>query len=128
MASIGINERIWARAHAVPQTNPYNPTDETQSPESYISLLDRYLQLIPYMAPVPTPTTLSHPDLHLDNIFVDPDTMKITCIIDWQSTLVSEPYFQRSYPQMLIPIESPARNDNEPDATESNPDVDDFLK
>lgn len=128
MASIGINERMWAQAHAVPQSNPYNPTDEAQSPEGYVSLLDRYLQLIPYMAPLPTPTTLSHPDLHMDNIFVDPDTMEITCIIDWQSTLVSEPYFQHSYPQMLTPVESYAIDNDKTDTTESNPDVNDFLK
>ncbi|RDI84813.1 hypothetical protein Vi05172_g5260 [Venturia inaequalis] len=128
MASIGTNERKWAQAHAVPQSNPYNPTGEAQSPEGYISLLDRYLQLIPHMAPPPTPTMLSHPDLHLDNIFVDPDTMEITCIIDWQSTLVSEPYFQRSYPQMLILVESRARDDDETDTIGLSPDVNDFLK
>jgi hypothetical protein len=65
----------------------------------------------------------------MDNIFVDPNTKEITCIIDWQSALVSEPYFQRSYPQMLTPIESPAEDDkDEEGATESDPDVDDFLK
>jgi aminoglycoside phosphotransferase (APT) family kinase protein len=34
--------------------------------------------------------TLSHPDLHLDNIFVDPDTKRITHIIDWQSAVISD--------------------------------------
>ncbi|RDL38309.1 uncharacterized protein BP5553_02649 [Venustampulla echinocandica] len=130
MASVGINERLWARTHAVPRTNPYYPTDQAQSPESYVSLLDRYLQLIPYMAPAPAPTTLSHPDLHQDNIFVDPDTEEITCIIDWQSASVSEPYFQRSYPQILTPVESTAKDndDDGKDGTESDPDVDNFLK
>jgi len=82
------------------------------------------------LAPAPTPTTLSHPDLHLDNIFVHPESKKITSIIDWQTALVSEPYFQQSYPQMLTPVESPSEDDNkdEEDATELNSDMNDFLK
>ncbi|KAF7617594.1 hypothetical protein AFLA_006510 [Aspergillus flavus NRRL3357] len=33
---------------------------------------------------------LWHPDLHLDNVFVDPNTHEITSIIDWQSALSEE--------------------------------------
>ena len=67
-------------------------------------MLERYLQLVPYLSPGPFRTSLSHPDLHLDNIFVDPDTKKITCIIDWQSASVSEPFLQHSIPRMLLPV------------------------
>jgi hypothetical protein len=38
--------------------------------------------------------TLWHPDLHLDNIFVDPDSHKITGIVDWQSAVVAPLFYQ----------------------------------
>jgi len=106
MTSVGVNERLFARTYPVPHTNPCY----SRPPEIFVSLVDRYLQLVPYMAPTPTPTptSLSHPDLHLDNNFVDPDTKEIAYIIDWQSAVVSEHYFQRIYPQMLTPVESHA--------------------
>lgn len=50
-------------------------------------LLEIYTALAPHLAPTPTSEQLnriSHPDLHLDNIFVDPETYCITSIIDWQ--------------------------------------------
>ncbi|TVY27963.1 Altered inheritance of mitochondria protein, mitochondrial [Lachnellula hyalina] len=106
MAAMGINEIQWATAYAKPQINDYPSNETPDSPEDYISLLERYLQLAPHLSPGPFRTSLSHPDLHLDNIFVDPDTKKITCIIDWQSASVSEPFFQPSIPRMLIPVGS----------------------
>lgn len=48
--------------------------------------------------------TLSHPDLHLDNIFVDPDTKRITHIIDWQSAAISDVFLQHRFPRMLEPL------------------------
>lgn len=104
MATMGINEIEWAKAYAKPQINVCRSIDVPDSPDDYISLLERYLQLVPYITPGPTRTTLSHRDLHLDNIFVDPDTKKITCVIDWQSTSVSEPFFQQVTPRMLLPV------------------------
>lgn len=44
---------------------------------------------------------ISHPDLHLDNIFIDPVANNITCIIDWQLASVSPICLHRRYPQML---------------------------
>jgi hypothetical protein len=104
MAGMGINEIQWAKAHAKPQINPYRSIEEPICPDDYISLLNRYLQVIPYLSPGPFRTSLSHPDLHLDNIFVDPDTKKITCIIDWQSASVSEPFLQHRIPRMLLSV------------------------
>lgn len=129
MTSIGLNERSWARSHAIPQINPYRLSNEAQSPSSYISLLDQYLALLPHLSPAPIPATLSHPDLHLDNIFVDPETMEIKCIIDWQSASVSEPYFQHSYPPMLSPITFTIKNDDrEAIALGEDPEVEKFLR
>lgn len=41
--------------------------------------------MIPHLSTAHRGYTLSHPDLHLGNIFVD-DNLNITCIIDWGST------------------------------------------
>ncbi|KAJ5130818.1 uncharacterized protein N7515_006857 [Penicillium bovifimosum] len=43
---------------------------------------------------------LWHPDLHLDNIFVDPDTCQITRIVDWQSACVAPLFYQSGVPRM----------------------------
>jgi hypothetical protein len=87
--------------------NYYRPGDTPELPEEYISLLQRYVILAPYLTSAFTKElhskTLFHPDLHLDNIFVDPDTKKITNIIDWQSAPVSEVLFQHRVPTMLPP-------------------------
>ncbi|RFU25586.1 hypothetical protein B7463_g10750, partial [Scytalidium lignicola] len=42
-----------------------------------------------------------HPDLHCDNLFVDPDTNKITQIIDWQSALVAPLFLQSRVPRII---------------------------
>ena len=104
MAAMGVNEIHWTTAYAKSQMNSHRSNETPDSPDDYISLLRRYLQIAPHLSPAPFRTSLSHPDLHLDNIFVDPDTKKITCIIDWQSASVSEPFLQHSIPRMLIPI------------------------
>jgi hypothetical protein len=62
-----------------------------------LKLLGQYLDLAPAMISPPTSdeidmSTLWHPDLHLDNIFVDPNTMEISSVLDWQST-VAAPFF-----------------------------------
>ncbi|KAH8817179.1 hypothetical protein F5884DRAFT_874085 [Xylogone sp. PMI_703] len=104
MAAMGINEIRWAKVYARPQINPHRSIETADSPDDYISLLNRYLQVVSYLSPRAFRTSLLHPDLHLDNIFVDPDTRRITCIIDWQSVSVSEPFFQNNIPRMLLPV------------------------
>ncbi|KAG0645021.1 Altered inheritance [Hyphodiscus hymeniophilus] len=110
MAGMGINEIQWAKAYAKPKLNAYRSIETPVSPDDYISLLNRYLQVAPHLSPGPFRTSLSHPDLHLDNIFVDPDTKKITCIIDWQSASVSEPFLQHRIPRMLLPVDRRSSN------------------
>src|SRR6266536_2457297 len=122
MAAMGINEIQWAKAFAKPQMNAYRSIETPDSPDDYISLLKRYLQLLPYLSPGPFRTSLSHPDLHLDNIFVDPDTKKITCIIDWQSASVSEPFLQHSIPRMLLPVSLGERLEAAPDESNARAD------
>lgn len=130
MAAIGFNERSWAQSYAAPRVNPYSLSDEHESPSNYTLLLDQYLQLVQHIAPPPIPATLWHPDLHLDNIFIEPETKEIKCIIDWQSASISEPYFQYSYPPMLTPIiltEIDARNEGEPESR-ADPEAENFLR
>lgn len=74
-----------------------------ETPSDYISLVSRYIALAPYLVSKSNelPNRISHPDLHLDNIFINPKTNQITCIIDWQRTSISPMPFQRPFPQML---------------------------
>jgi hypothetical protein len=104
MAAIGINEILWAKHYAQPRINAYRSIEVCETPEEYISLLDRFLRIVAPLSPIPCDTALSHPDLHLDNICIDPDTMEISCIIDWQSASVSEPFFQPDIPRMLLQV------------------------
>jgi hypothetical protein len=48
----------------------------------------------------PLHTALLHPDLSLNNIMVDPNTLNITGIIDWECTNAS-PKWQDTYPEFL---------------------------
>jgi hypothetical protein len=52
--------------------------------------------LVPQNNEVANSTLLWHPDLHLDNVFVDPESYKITPIVDWQSTTAAPVFFQCS--------------------------------
>jgi len=79
--------------------NYYRSLTKPELPHEMLSLIDRYLQLAPAMVPsqwskdidIHSPT-LWHPDLHPNNIFVDPESKKISQIIDWQSAS-SLPFF-----------------------------------
>lgn len=70
---------------------------EPEQPSEMLDLLSRYLQLAPAMIPPSTSDdlnafTLWHPDLHLDNLFVNYNTMQVTSVVDWQSA-AAVPYF-----------------------------------
>ena len=75
-------------------------------PEEAMSLLERYLQVSACMVPpcevedTHSPT-LWHPDLHLDNVYVDPTSQQITRIIDWQGTAAMPLYYQYGIPRMF---------------------------
>jgi Ser/Thr protein kinase RdoA (MazF antagonist) len=77
-----------------PSNNYYRPSQNRELPEDGISLLEKYLDISSYLVPQPSDdrssaNVLWHPDLHLDNIFVDPNTFQITHIVDWQSACVA---------------------------------------
>jgi hypothetical protein len=95
----------WIKAHAVPRMNYYRSNRNRQLPEDGIALLEKYLDVSSHLVPPPADKSSSanvlwHPDLHLDNIFVDPDTCQITRIVDWQSAYVAPLFYQSGVPRM----------------------------
>jgi hypothetical protein len=78
--------------------------ESPETPNDYITLITHFLALAPYLAAssnIEQPNRISHPDLHLDNIFFDPETNRVTCIIDWQQASACPISLKRSPPQML---------------------------
>lgn len=77
-----------------------------ESPEEMICLLNQYLQLSPAMIPPQSvddtlSPTLWHPDLHLNNIFVDAESKEISYLIDWQSAAALPFFYQCTVPAMF---------------------------
>ncbi|KAL8687453.1 MAG: hypothetical protein Q9218_006377 [Villophora microphyllina] len=70
-----------------------------------LTALQDYIKVSRYLAPRYSPATvpvLWHSDLHLSNIYVNPDEpTRITCIIDWQSTHVAPLFYQVETPEFL---------------------------
>lgn len=103
-AALGKNEIEWATSYARQRINFYRSMETPETPNDYITLIKGFLGLSPFLAAssnIEQPNRISHPDLHLDNVFIDPGTNRITCIIDWQQTSVCPISLQRSCPQML---------------------------
>lgn len=79
--------------------NFYRSSTDPELPEDAMKLLAKYDQIASLLAPrsndgLAASNTLWHPDLHLDNVFVDPDSYKITGIVDWQSAVVAPLFYQ----------------------------------
>lgn len=85
--------------------------------------LRKYMALAPYLIPSDKSfhaPVLWHPDLHTDNIFIDPgDLTKITAIIDWQSTHIAPLFLQVRHPA-LLDYEGPTPEKLEPPPLPSN--------
>ncbi|KKZ65440.1 hypothetical protein EMCG_08730 [[Emmonsia] crescens] len=102
--AIGKNEIAWINAHASPRTNAYVSLKDPELPDHALSLLSKYMDATPYLVPddpIASANVLWHPDLHLDNVFVDPVTCKITGIVDWQSASVAPLFYQSCVPRMF---------------------------
>lgn len=79
--------------------NYYRSLKHPELPEDALELLAKYEQVASLLAPSKNnksaaANTLWHPDLHLDNIFVDPVSHRITGIVDWQSAAVAPLFYQ----------------------------------
>lgn len=102
------NEAQFIEAHARLRMNYHRSLTEAELPDEMLDLLDKYLKLSPAMIPPRLSDfadfhspTLWHPDLHLDNVFVDPKSKKITHIIDWQSAAVLPLFYHGKVPAMF---------------------------
>ncbi|CAG8004782.1 unnamed protein product [Penicillium salamii] len=103
--ALGRNEMAWIKSHAVPRMNHYRSSQIKELPEDGLALLKKYIDVAPHLVPPSTDESgcanvLWHPDLHLDNIFVDPDTHQITRIVDWQSASVAPLFYQSGVPRL----------------------------
>ncbi|PKY04219.1 hypothetical protein P168DRAFT_297132 [Aspergillus campestris IBT 28561] len=104
--ALGRNEIAWIQSHARPRMNYYRSSEDHELPSDGIALLTQYMNAAPYLVPQATDEAatfkvLWHPDLHLDNVFVDPATCEITCIVDWQSACVAPLFYQSDIPRMF---------------------------
>ncbi|OOO13798.1 aminoglycoside phosphotransferase [Aspergillus oryzae] len=93
--ALGKNEIAWIKSHAKSRMNYYRSMEDQEHPEDGLALLTQYMDAASYLIPssddeAASSNVLWHPDLHLDNVFVDPNTHEITSIIDWQSALNEE--------------------------------------
>jgi hypothetical protein len=107
VGAMAANAKRYITTHARPRMNYHRSLTEPELPEEVLDLLNRYLRLsssmVPPLGTVDTHSpTLWHPDLHLDNVFVDPDSKKITRIIDWQSASVMPFFYQCGVARMFL--------------------------
>lgn len=85
--------------------NYYQSLKTQEHPDDGLGLLTKYTKVAPYLIPKSTNEAASNnvlmqPDLHLDNIFVDPETLQITRIVDWQSACVAPLFYHADVPKL----------------------------
>lgn len=77
---------------------------QKQSPLDHLNSLDRYLRITPHLIPhnnkTLTRSTLRHPDLQPNNVFVS-DKLEITGLIDWQHCAILPLFLQCGIPNSL---------------------------
>lgn len=94
----------WIRRHASRKSTEESlvSSAEQNCPEAHLSLLQKYLDVAPYLLPnepeVVAPY-LWHTDLHAGNIFVDQG--HISSIIDWQGTWVGPLILLARHPRLV---------------------------
>ncbi|KAL3422844.1 hypothetical protein PVAG01_04591 [Phlyctema vagabunda] len=109
------NELKFVQEHASPRMNYARSLTKPETPKEMLELLDQYLRLAPAMIPRLSTedthsSTIWHPDLHLDNVFVDPESKKITNVIDWQKAAALPFFYQCGVPAMFK-HQGPVSND-----------------
>ncbi|KAH8434269.1 aminoglycoside phosphotransferase family protein [Aspergillus melleus] len=104
--ALGRNEIAWIQSHGQPRMNYYRSTEHYKLPSEGLALLTQYMNVAPYLVPsttdeAATSKVLWHPDLHLDNVFVDPATCEIVSVVDWQSSCIAPLFYQSEIPKMF---------------------------
>ncbi|EAW07758.1 aminoglycoside phosphotransferase family protein [Aspergillus clavatus NRRL 1] len=102
--SLAYREEAWIQQYATPSSgDDLLVTSATQnSPNSHISLLQKYLKVAPYLLPN-DPAVVApyiwHTDLHSGNIFVHDG--KISSVIDWQGLWAAPLILQARHPRLV---------------------------
>ncbi|KAE8151530.1 phosphotransferase enzyme family protein [Aspergillus avenaceus] len=93
-----------------PQGFFYGPGQYQPTTSSKQKTLQNYIKVAPFLSPKDkelSKPVLWHPDLHADNIFVNPDRpTEILSIIDWQAVNLSPLFLQARHPS-LVEFEGP---------------------
>ncbi|KDR72735.1 hypothetical protein GALMADRAFT_252952 [Galerina marginata CBS 339.88] len=92
--------------NTIQSTDPIFDPDLFDDGPDILHAMDELHSLIPLIFPKDETnerfrTILQHPDLSLHNIMVDPTTLNITGLIDWECTNAS-PHWEHPYPQFLM--------------------------
>jgi aminoglycoside phosphotransferase (APT) family kinase protein len=106
LQSVAQKEIEWTKRYGKPMEPdfPFNAMDlGIQAPEEYIKLLERFQALTPHLLPKDPKHSFNqpvfrHPDPTPANIYISPDTGRITCLIDWQHTILQPRLLAASYP------------------------------
>ncbi|EFQ98851.1 phosphotransferase enzyme family protein [Nannizzia gypsea CBS 118893] len=97
-------EQEWIQRYAVPRyaDDPLVTSAAQNSPDAHLLLLQRYLQVAPYLLPADSDIiapTIWHTDLHAGNLFVDKG--RITGVIDWQGAWAGPLVLQGRHPRLV---------------------------
>ena len=89
----------------MPSNGPNFDENIHEDGPAILRVMDELLSLVPTIFPRGKKkgsflSALLHPDLSLSNIMIDPNTLQITGIIDWECTNAS-PLWQHAYPYFL---------------------------
>lgn len=102
--ALALREQAWIKQYALPRASddPLVTSAAQNSPGAHLSLLQKYLDVAPYLLPDDSDlvaSTIWHTDLHSGNIFVEEG--RISSIIDWQGTWAGPLVLQARHPRMV---------------------------
>jgi aminoglycoside phosphotransferase (APT) family kinase protein len=107
LQTIAQKEMIWTQRYgkAMEPDFPHNALGlGVQCPDDYLKLLESYQLLTAHLLPKDhahpfNQPTLRHPDLTPGNIFITPETGRISCLIDWQHAIIQPQLLAAGYPR-----------------------------
>ncbi|GBF59736.1 altered inheritance of mitochondria protein 9 [Trichophyton mentagrophytes] len=123
LTSIGKREYEWTKRYgrSRPMKFPHVVHFEAvNSPNEHIKHLNQYMEVASYLLDSDSHTELScpllrHPDLNPGNIFVCPETHKISSIIDWQHATLLPLLLATGHPRLFqSPDQPPPRTLEKP--------------
>ncbi|EEH41093.2 phosphotransferase enzyme family protein [Paracoccidioides lutzii Pb01] len=109
LAAIGKRELEWTYRYGKPLEGDF-PFNKIQPgmvyPGAYCALLEKYISMSPFLLPRDTrhpgnSPTLRHPDLTPSDVFISPETFKISGIIDWQHAVIIPRLLASGHPRLF---------------------------